>query len=284
MSNDLKKYIKIVQDSNSSSKQLEIVVMYNNIDWSSEEGKEILYGLASNPNCPQKHLETLYNTTLDVELKEIILQNPNCSKEFLISINMEKITKLLKSSNPESGLEILKTLQNQELNDKLEDEIYSYIYDYYFDGYNELEDEEIQKGLKTLYDLLPNIKSITINHQQINEVLTFDEILSFQKSLLGMPITNTVYSYAVELVRKTRPNTKNCPEEIRKFIDFGAGPRASQYLILGSKMHAVLRGKYSPDIEDVRAVSEDVLRHRLVKNYKDEAEGVTIEKIIQKLF
>jgi len=127
-------------------------------------------------------------------------------------------------------------------------------------------------------------KTTTINHKEIHKVLTFDEILNFQKSLLGMPITNTVYSYAVELVRKTRPNTENCPEYIKKFIDFGAGPRASQYLILGSKMHAVLRGKYSPDIEDVRAVSEDVLRHRLVKNYKAEAEGVTIEKIIQNLF
>ncbi len=137
----------------------------------------------------------------------------------------------------------------------------------------------------SLNDELQIVKNTTtINNQQINEVLTFDEILSFQKSLLGMPITNTVYSYAVDLVRKTRPNTENCPEEIKKFIDFGAGPRASQYLILGSKMHAVLRGKYSPDVEDVRAVSEDVLRHRLVKNYKAEAEGVTIEKIIQNLF
>tara|TARA_B100001758_G_C18386386_1_gene600382 strand:- start:152 stop:1117 length:966 start_codon:yes stop_codon:yes gene_type:complete len=137
----------------------------------------------------------------------------------------------------------------------------------------------------SLDDELQIVKNTTtINHKEINKVLTFDEILNFQKSLLGMPVTNTVYSYAVELVRKTRPNAKNCPEDIKKFIDFGAGPRASQYLILGSKMHAVLRGKYSPDIEDVRAVSEDVLRHRLVKNYKAEAEGITIEKIIQNLF
>ena len=85
-------------------------------------------------------------------------------------------------------------------------------------------------------------------------------------------------------MRKTRPDSKNCPEQIKKFIDFGAGPRASQNLILGSKMHAVLNGKYSPDIEDVRAVSTDVLRHRLVKNYKAEAEGISIEKIIQNLF
>ena len=137
----------------------------------------------------------------------------------------------------------------------------------------------------SLQDELQIVKNTTtINHQEINKVLNSDDILKFQKSLLSIPITNTVYSYAVELVRKTRPNTENCPEEIKKFIDFGAGPRASQYLILGSKMHAVLRGKYSPDIEDVRAVSEDVLRHRLVKNYKAEAEGVTIEKIIQNLF
>ena len=85
-------------------------------------------------------------------------------------------------------------------------------------------------------------------------------------------------------MRKTRPDSKNCPDQIKKFIDFGAGPRASQNLILGAKMHAVLNGKYSPDIEDVRAVSTDVLRHRLVKNYKAEAEGISIEKIIQNLY
>ncbi len=124
----------------------------------------------------------------------------------------------------------------------------------------------------------------TVNHQEISKVLNLEDILNFQKCLLGLPVTNNVYSYAVELVRKTRPNNESSPEEIKKFIDFGAGPRASQYLILGAKMHAVLKGKYSPDIEDVRAVSADVLRHRIVKNYKAEAEGVTIENIIQNLF
>ena len=137
----------------------------------------------------------------------------------------------------------------------------------------------------SLQDELQIVKNTTtVSSQEINKVLNAENILKFQKSLLNIPVTNTVYSYAVELVRKTRPNAENCPEEIKKFIDFGAGPRASQYLILGSKMHAVLRGKYSPDIEDVRAVSEDVLRHRLVKNYKAEAEGITIENIIQNLF
>ena len=137
----------------------------------------------------------------------------------------------------------------------------------------------------SLEEELKIVKSTTsTNHQQINKVLGADDILKFQNCLLNLPITNNVYSYAVELVRKTRPDSKNCPEQIKKFIDFGAGPRASQNLILGAKMHAVLNGKYSPDIEDVRAVSTDVLRHRLVKNYKAEAEGISIEKIIQNLF
>ena len=137
----------------------------------------------------------------------------------------------------------------------------------------------------SLEEELKIVKSTTsTNHQQINKVLGADDILKFQSYLLNLPITNNVYSYAVELVRKTRPDSKNCPEQIKKFIDFGAGPRASQNLILGAKMHAVLNGKYSPDIEDVRGVSTDVLRHRLVKNYKAEAEGISIEKIIQNLF
>ena len=137
----------------------------------------------------------------------------------------------------------------------------------------------------SLEEELKIVKSTTsTNHQQINKVLGADDILKFQNCLLNLPITNNVYSYAVELVRKTRPDSKNCPDQIKKFIDFGAGPRASQNLILGAKMHAVLNGKYSPDIEDVRAVSTDVLRHRLVKNYKAEAEGISIEKIIQNLF
>ncbi len=137
----------------------------------------------------------------------------------------------------------------------------------------------------SLEEELKIVKSTTsTNHKQINTVLGADDILKFQNCLLNLPITNNVYSYAVELVRKTRPDSKNCPEQIKKFIDFGAGPRASQNLILGAKMHAVLNGKYSPDIEDVRAVSTDVLRHRLVKNYKAEAEGISIEKIIQNLF
>jgi len=136
-----------------------------------------------------------------------------------------------------------------------------------------------------LEDELQIVKRTTsINSQEIKNVIEAEQILNYQKSLLNIPITNTVYSYAVELVRKTRPNTSSCPEEIAKFVDFGAGPRASQYLILGAKMHAILNGKFSPDIEDVRAVSLDVLRHRIVKNYKAEAEGISVERIIKNLF
>ena len=135
-----------------------------------------------------------------------------------------------------------------------------------------------------LEDELKIVKHTTsINHEKVNIVLGAEEILNFQNILLKIPITNTVYSYAVDLVRKTRPNSEKTTEEIKKFIDWGAGPRASQYLIMGSKMHAILSGKYSPDIEDVRAVAQNVLRHRLVKNYKAEAEGVTVEKIIKNL-
>jgi len=127
-------------------------------------------------------------------------------------------------------------------------------------------------------------KTTSINNIEIKNVINAEQILSYQKSLFNVPITDNVYSYAVGLVRKTRPNTKSCPDEISKFIDFGAGPRASQYLILGAKMNAILNGKITPDLEDVRSVSFDVLRHRIVKNYKAEAEGISVDKLIQNLF
>ena len=127
-------------------------------------------------------------------------------------------------------------------------------------------------------------KTTSINNIEIKNVINAEQILSYQKSLFNIPITDNVYSYAVGLVRKTRPNTKSCPDEISKFIDFGAGPRASQYLILGAKMNAILNGKITPDLEDVRSVSFDVLRHRIVKNYKAEAEGISVDKLIQNLF
>ena len=89
--------------------------------------------------------------------------------------------------------------------------------------------------------------------------------------------------YAVKLSTKTRPNTPDSPEIINKYVSWGAGPRASQYLVIGAKCHAALNGKYSPDIEDVQAVAEPILRHRLVRNYMAEAEGYTIVRIVKEL-
>ena len=117
----------------------------------------------------------------------------------------------------------------------------------------------------------------------VKQVFSDQDILSFNKIILDIPVNDNVIKYAVNLVHKTRPNRDGSSEFINKYISWGAGPRASQYLILGAKVNALLNGKYSPDIEDVRSVAFPVLRHRLVKNYKAEAEGVSIDDIIEKL-
>ena len=109
------------------------------------------------------------------------------------------------------------------------------------------------------------------------------EIIEYQDLIRRIPVADNVLEYAVNLVTSTRLNTDNAPEITKKYITWGAGPRASQYLIIGAKCHAAMRGKYSPDIEDVKAVALPVLRHRIVRNYKAEAEGYSIEKIIQHL-
>lgn len=118
---------------------------------------------------------------------------------------------------------------------------------------------------------------------ELKQILSGEEILYFQKLLQQIPINDSVLKYAVDLSSKTRPNTKNSHELSNKYISWGAGPRASQYLVIGAKTHAVLSGKYSPDIADIQAVAEPVLRHRLVKNFKADAEGLSIEQIIQQL-
>ena len=109
------------------------------------------------------------------------------------------------------------------------------------------------------------------------------EIVYFQQIVRKLPVADNVLEYAVKLASKTRPSTPLATEEINKYIAFGAGPRASQFLVIGAKCHALLHGKYSPDIEDVRAVAKPILRHRLVKNYKAEAEGISIGQIIDTL-
>ena len=118
---------------------------------------------------------------------------------------------------------------------------------------------------------------------QLNQILNAEEIMFFQQLISRIPINDSVLKYAVELAYKTRPNTEKATEITNKYISWGAGPRASQYLVIGAKVNAVLQGKYSPDIEDVKNVAIPVLRHRIVKNFKAEAEGMTIEKIIQNL-
>jgi len=115
------------------------------------------------------------------------------------------------------------------------------------------------------------------------EVLKADEIIYFQDLVRKIPLADNVYEYAVKLASMTRPETKHAHSLANDYLNWGAGPRASQYMILGAKCHAALHGKYSPDMEDVNAVAVSVLRHRIVRNYKAEAEGISVENIIEEL-
>lgn len=117
----------------------------------------------------------------------------------------------------------------------------------------------------------------------VSKIISTEEILFFQQLLRKIPVADNVIEYAVKLVSKTRPRTPDAHEWTNRFLNWGAGPRASQFLIIGAKVHAALSGKYSPDIEDVKAIALPVLRHRIIRNYKAEAEGVTTDKIITEL-
>lgn len=117
----------------------------------------------------------------------------------------------------------------------------------------------------------------------LQKVLSGDEIIQFQELIRRVPVPDNVLEYAVGLVHKTRPGNDGAPGQTKQYVAYGAGPRASQYLILGAKCHALLNGKYSPDIEDVQAMALSVLRHRVVRNYKAEAEGVTQDSLINQL-
>ena len=128
------------------------------------------------------------------------------------------------------------------------------------------------------------VKSTTSNiSQTVNGILSGDEIIAVQNLIRKIPVTDNVIEYAVSLVGKTRPKSDAATEMVKNYLDWGAGPRASQNLILGAKAHAAINGKYSPDIEDVKAVAIPILSHRIVKNYKAEAEGITISDIIESL-
>jgi MoxR-like ATPase len=133
--------------------------------------------------------------------------------------------------------------------------------------------EELQVVKRTTSD-----KKITLN-----KILNAEEIVFFQELIRKIPVADNVVEYAVKLVHKTRLNSEHSTEVAKKYLQWGAGPRASQYLIIGAKCHAAMNGKFSPDIEDVRAIAVPILRHRVVLNYKAEAEGISVEEIIKQL-
>ncbi len=136
----------------------------------------------------------------------------------------------------------------------------------------------------TYEEELEIVKMTTANHKSApQKVLNAEEIIYFQDLIRRIPVPENVLEYAVKLSVKTRASDASAPEVVKKFVSWGAGPRASQNLIIAAKCHAAINGKYSPDIEDVKAVAIPILRHRLVRNYMAEAEGYSIEKIIEEL-
>jgi len=134
-------------------------------------------------------------------------------------------------------------------------------------------EEEIEVVKNTTTEIITKVESI----------VSIKEILSIQHLIRKVPVTDNVIEYAVSLVGKTRPNSAKATDLVKKYVDWGAGPRASQNLILGAKAIAAVKGKYSPDIEDVKAVAVPILSHRIVKNYKAEAENISIVDIIESL-
>ena len=134
-------------------------------------------------------------------------------------------------------------------------------------------DEEIKIVKQTTSDYFSSVQKI----------MNAEEIVSYQNILRKIPVNDNVIEYAVGLVAKTRPTTEMASAKIKEYISWGAGPRASQFMLLGAKCHAVINGKYSPDIEDVKAVAKPILRHRIVRNYKAEAEGISVDNIIDSI-
>ncbi len=128
------------------------------------------------------------------------------------------------------------------------------------------------------------VKSTTSNKNvELKQILNSEEIKYFQALIRKVPVADNVIEYAVGIVHKTRPNIENASDVSKKYLEWGAGPRASQNLILAAKCNAILNGKYSPDIEDVKAIANAVLKHRIVRNFKAEAEGISVEEIISKI-
>lgn len=128
------------------------------------------------------------------------------------------------------------------------------------------------------------VKSTTgATSHTVRKLIGGEQIVAYQNAIRQIPIADNVLEYAVMLVNKTRVNGEHAPEIVKNYIEWGAGPRASQNLVIGAKAHAVFSGKFSPDIEDVKAVAHSVLRHRIVRNFKAEAEGISLDNIIDSL-
>ena len=143
----------------------------------------------------------------------------------------------------------------------------------------------VELGYPSLQHEIDIVKNTTGGHTAtVNKVLGAAEIIAFQQLVRNIPIADNVLEYAVKLAAKTRPNTALATPEVNRLLTWGAGPRASQFLVIGAKCHAVLSGKYSPDVEDVQAVALPILRHRIVRSYHADAEGITADALIKKLF
>jgi MoxR-like ATPase len=133
-------------------------------------------------------------------------------------------------------------------------------------------------------DEIDVVKTTTIDTKpELQKIIGAQEILYYQHLIRRIPVTDAVLEYAVSLAAKTRPNTSKADTRANEYLSWGAGPRASQYLVLGAKCHAAIHGKYAPDIEDVKAVALPVLRHRIVRNYKAEADGVSVDAIVREM-
>jgi MoxR-like ATPase len=128
------------------------------------------------------------------------------------------------------------------------------------------------------------VKQTTVkNEVTLNTIMSAEQIMECQQVITKLPVTDNVLQYAVSLVAKTRPNSDKAPEVVKQYIEWGAGPRASQFMLMAAKCHAAINGKYAPDIEDVKAVAKPILRHRIVMNYKAEAEGMSVDQIIESI-
>ena len=136
----------------------------------------------------------------------------------------------------------------------------------------------------TYEEELQIVKQTTVKNEiTLNTIMSSEQIMECQEVITKLPVTDNVLQYAVSLVAKTRPNSDKAAEVVKQYIEWGAGPRASQFMLMAAKCHAAINGKYAPVIEDVKAVAKPILRHRIVMNYKAEAEGMSVDQIIESI-